>query len=114
MDAATTIRLFEYGVKLSLVGVFNSIFLFPVYKFAGDQVTMATDDPVKELSLSNMKQGNLGTIAMGIRALSDPLEYYFGRELGAKTILLMMVLYVYSCMAPITSYFTLLQCGTES
>jgi len=68
MDAATTIRLFEYGVKLSLVGVFNSIFLFPVYKFAGDQVTMATDDPVKELSLSNMKQGNLGTIATTVAA----------------------------------------------
>lgn len=68
MDAATTIRLFEYGVKLSLVGVFNSIFLFPVYKFAGDQVAMATYDPVKELSLSNMKQGNLGTIATTVAA----------------------------------------------
>jgi len=68
MDAATTIRLFELGVKLSLVGVFNSIFLFPVYKFSGDQVTMATYDPVKQLSLSNMKQGNIGTIATTVAA----------------------------------------------
>lgn len=68
MDAATTLRLFEFGVKMSLVGVFVSIFLFPVYKFAGDQVTMADYDPVKELSLSNMKQGNLGTIATTVAA----------------------------------------------
>ena len=68
MDAATTLRLFEFGVKMSLVGVFVSIFLFPVYKFAGDQVTTADYDPVKELSLSNMKQGNLGTIATTVAA----------------------------------------------
>ena len=68
MDAATTLRLFEFGVKMSLVGVFVSTFLFPVYKFAGDQVTMADYDPVKELSLSNMKQGNLGTIATTVAA----------------------------------------------
>ena len=56
----------------------------------------------------NLTEKERSSTFMGIRSLSDPLEYYFGRELGAKTILLMMVLYVYSCMAPITSYFTLL------
>ena len=56
----------------------------------------------------NLTEKERNSTFMGIRSLSDPLEYYFGRELGAKTILLMMVLYVYSCMAPITSYFTLL------
>lgn len=45
---------------------------------------------------------------MGLRSLDDPLEYYFGKEMGQKTILIMMVLFVYgSGMAPLTSYFTL-------
>jgi len=56
----------------------------------------------------NLTEKERNSTFMGIRSLSDPLEYFFGRELGAKTILLMMVLYVYSCMAPITSYFTLI------
>mmetsp|Transcript_22933 Transcript_22933/g.48365 ORF Transcript_22933/g.48365 Transcript_22933/m.48365 type:complete len:993 (-) Transcript_22933:374-3352(-) len=51
---------------------------------------------------------------MGLRSLDNPLEYYFGRELGSKTILLQMVLCVYGCMAPITSYFTLLVFGLLS
>ena len=46
---------------------------------------------------------------IGLRSLDDPLEYYFGRELGSKIILALMVLYVYGAgMAPITCYFTLL------
>ena len=44
---------------------------------------------------------------MGLRSLDDPLEFYFGRELGQKTILIQMVLFVYVCMSPITAYFTL-------
>ena len=48
---------------------------------------------------------------MGLRALDDPLEYYFGRELGSKTALIQMVLYVYGCMAPVTPYFTLFVFG---
>ena len=48
---------------------------------------------------------------MGLRALDDPLEYYFARELGSKTILVLMVLYVYGCMSPVTTYFTLLVFG---
>lgn len=44
---------------------------------------------------------------MGLRALDDPLEYFFGRELGSKIILLQMVLYVYGCMSPITCWCTL-------
>ena len=49
---------------------------------------------------------------IGLRSLDDPLEYYFGRELGSKIILALMVLYVYGAgMAPITCYFTLLIFG---
>ena len=44
---------------------------------------------------------------LGLRSLDDPLEFYFGKELGQKTILIQMVLFVYSCMSPITAYFTL-------
>lgn len=48
---------------------------------------------------------------LGLNSLGDPKYFYFGRELGSKTILLQMVLYVYGCMAPLTCYFTLLVFG---
>jgi len=48
---------------------------------------------------------------MGFRVFSDPLEYFFGRHLGGETMLIFMVLFVYGCMSPITSYFTLLIFG---
>ena len=35
MDAASTIRLLEFGAKLSFVGVINSFYLLPVYKYLG-------------------------------------------------------------------------------
>lgn len=44
---------------------------------------------------------------MGLRSLDEPLEFVFGKELGQKTILLQMVLFVYVCMSPIAAYFTL-------
>jgi len=60
----------------------------------------------------NLSEKEKTTTFMGLRSLNDPLEYYFGRELGSKTILAMMTLYVYgSGMAPITSYFTLIVFG---
>ena len=62
---------------------------------------------VKKLFGYNLTEKERNTSFLGIRDIADPLEYYFGRELGSKTILLMMVLYVYGCIAPITSYFTL-------
>ncbi len=47
----------------------------------------------------NLTEKERNTTFMGLRSLDDPLEYYFGRELGSKIILLQMVLYVYGCMA---------------
>jgi hypothetical protein len=41
-------------------------------------------------------------------SLNDPAEYFFGTETGTKIVVLTMVQYVYSCMSPITSFFTLL------
>ena len=67
MDAATTIRLLEMGVKLSLVGVFNSVFLIPVYAFSGPNV-VGEADPVKGVSLSNLEQGHNGMIATTVAA----------------------------------------------
>ncbi|KAL9184892.1 hypothetical protein ACHAXT_002669 [Thalassiosira profunda] len=60
----------------------------------------------------NLTEKERSETFLGLRSLDDPLEYYFGRELGSKTILAVMVLYVYGCIAPITSYFTLLVFGT--
>ena len=44
---------------------------------------------------------------LGLRDIADPLEYPFGNELGSKTILLLMVIYVYGCIAPFTAYVSL-------
>jgi len=62
---------------------------------------------VKKLFGYDLTEKERNTSFLGIRDIADPLEYYFGRELGMKTMLLMMVLYVYGCMSPITAYFTL-------
>ena len=62
---------------------------------------------VKKLFGYNLTEKERNTSFLGIRDIADPLEYYFGRELGMKTTLTMMVLYVYGCMSPITAYFTL-------
>ena len=67
MDAVTTIRLLEYGVKLSLVGIFNSFFLLPIYKLSGDMVANE-NDPVKEVSLSNLGQGSDATLSTTLAA----------------------------------------------
>ena len=59
MDAMTTIRLLEFGVKLSLVGVFNSMYLFPIYSLMGSH----DSDPIKAISLGNLSQGSSGAYA---------------------------------------------------
>jgi hypothetical protein len=64
MDAVTTIRLLEYGVKLSLVGVFNSMFLFPIYALMGSH----NSDPVEGISIGNLGQGSNGAYATTIAA----------------------------------------------
>jgi len=63
MDAVTTIRLLELGVKLSLVAVCNSVYLMPIYKWGWMGVSSASgtsslSDPVLEVSLSNLPQGS--------------------------------------------------------
>ena len=55
----------------------------------------------------NLTEKERNETFLGLRSLDDPQEFYFGRELGQKTILIQMVLFVYVCMSPITSYFTL-------
>jgi hypothetical protein len=55
----------------------------------------------------NLTEKERNETFMGLRSLDDPLEFYFGRNLGQKIILVEMVLFVYVCMSPITAYFTL-------
>ena len=61
MDALTTIRVLESGVKLSLVGIFNSVFLFPIYSSMGEGNHVS--DSMYTLSLSNLGEGSNGTVA---------------------------------------------------
>lgn len=59
----------------------------------------------------NLTEKERNETFMGLQGLGDSPEYFFGLEIGSKIVLLFMVLYVYSCMSPITSYFTLLVFG---
>ena len=59
----------------------------------------------------NLTEKERNETFMGLQGLGDSPEYFFGSEIGSKIVLLPMVLYVYSCMSPITSYFTLLVFG---
>ncbi len=68
MDAVTTIRLLELGVKLSCVAVFNSIYLMPIYKFTGIGGDISLSDPILEVSLSNLPQGSSSIYATTIAA----------------------------------------------
>ena len=70
-DAVTTIRLLEFGVKLSLVAVCNSVYLMPIYKFMGMGMMSSSSgisDPVMEVSLSNLPQGSNAIYATTISA----------------------------------------------
>ena len=66
MDALTTIRVMQSGVKLSLVGVLNSVFLFPVYSYMGNG--SRPNDPMYSLSLSDMGRNNSGVYATIVAA----------------------------------------------
>lgn len=46
----------------------------------------------------NLTEEERNKTFMGLRSLDDPLEYMFGKELGVKTILIKMTLFVYGCM----------------
>ena len=59
----------------------------------------------------NLTEKERNETFMGLQSLGGCPEYFFGLETGSKFVLLFMVLYVYSCMSPITSYFTLLVFG---
>ena len=59
MDAMTTVRLLEFGVKLSIVGVMNSVYLFPIYALMGSH----DSDPIKAISLGNLGQESSGAYA---------------------------------------------------
>ena len=52
----------------------------------------------------NLTAKERGTTWMGLRPLSDPLPYEHSRALGAGIVIIFMVLFCYSTMAPITSY----------
>ena len=81
MDAVTTIRLLELGVKLSVVAIVNSIYLMPIYKYTGmggggSAAEEGISDPVMEISLSNLPQGSNSIYATTLAAYT-----FFGSAL---------------------------------
>jgi Calcium-dependent channel, 7TM region, putative phosphate/Late exocytosis, associated with Golgi transport/Cytosolic domain of 10TM putative phosphate transporter len=55
MDALCFLRVLRFGIKLSCVGIFNSIWLLPMYATAKtSRETVRIDDPVEEMTTSNL------------------------------------------------------------
>jgi calcium permeable stress-gated cation channel len=84
--AATTIRLLEFGAKLSFVGVICSAFLIPSYKFGSDSTLESTGnitDSMDAISLSNVPIGDPASIAttMGAYVLFGSAMYFILKDI---------------------------------
>lgn len=63
LDAAAFIRLLKMGIKISLVGCFNSIFLIPIYKYQDRNDGSNESDTMQSWSLGNLLNGDSAMIA---------------------------------------------------
>ena len=64
LDALALVRILQFGIKLSFVGIFNSFFLIPAYGTAKySEETADVTDTVQELSLSHVPPGSNVMIA---------------------------------------------------
>jgi len=69
LDAIALIRILQFGMKLSIVGIFNSIFLIPSYGTAKySEETADVNDTVQQLSLSHVPPGSPVMIATVVAA----------------------------------------------
>lgn len=55
MDALCFLRTLSMGYKLSLLGVFNSFWLIPLYKLADPESTLS---PAVQITVSNLPPGS--------------------------------------------------------
>ena len=72
LDAVCVVRLLELGLKLSLVGMLQSVYLFPIYYWIGEHVyhpaTASITDPLQNISLANLPPGHHSAIATTVAA----------------------------------------------
>jgi len=72
LDAVAVVRILELGLKLSLVGMLQSVYLFPVYYWIGEHVyhpaTASITDPLQNISLANIPPGHHSAIATTVAA----------------------------------------------
>lgn len=72
LDAVCVVRLLELGLKLSLVGMLQSVYLFPIYYWIGEHVyhpaTASITDPLQNISLANIPPGHHSSIATTVAA----------------------------------------------
>ena len=69
MDALCYARVLEFGMRLAMVGIFNSLWLIPVYATAEtSDLTQCIDDWVVAISISNVPSGSKRYIAAVIGA----------------------------------------------
>lgn len=59
MDAVSFIRMMTFGLKVSLIGVFNSLYLMPIYGTAPwSEETAAIEDPLQEVTMGNVPESD--------------------------------------------------------
>ena len=63
MDALCFLRVLYFGYRVCLVGIFNSIWLFPVYATGGDTETAYITDRIAQLTVSYLPPGSPRFIA---------------------------------------------------
>lgn len=64
MDAVCYNRIFSFGIKLSSIGIFHSIWLMPVYGTESmAPLIKVDDDPLATVSISNIPAGSIRFIA---------------------------------------------------
>ena len=69
MDAVCYARVLEFGMKLAVVGIFNSLWLIPVYATAETSaLTKCIDDWVVAISISHVPSGSKRFIAAVLAA----------------------------------------------
>ncbi|KAF4660508.1 hypothetical protein FOL47_007137, partial [Perkinsus chesapeaki] len=63
LDAAAFVRLLKMGVRISLMGCFNSVYLIPIYKYQDRDKSAGESDPMQSWSLGNLLNGDTAMIA---------------------------------------------------
>ena len=84
LDALCFLRVLQFGFKISCVGIFNSVWLIPMYATASSaEETQDIQDPIEELTTAHVPDGSRRLIGTVVSAyiLSFAFMYFLLQEL---------------------------------